>query len=284
MDVDVSFPRAHHETADGSRIMVADSLSFYEHDTWFRDVAVGASFSGEPTGAMVMRGGARGWIGHQGGPGLASAGSEGLRLADSVGVPAVAIASMTARLADGESLLRGAVGEVNDAAKRLGVEAGESGESAAFKLLAAPEGTVHDFSDRIDESVHEIETSAGVAAAVWSFSRVRPEHTYPVYCVASHGAVTMAYYAVKAGPRGLICNDAGMGLDRSGVSGLTVLEGFGIAAASVSGDTARIGDALSTYHDGVLSAVNVPALNAGLRIGMTAKEATELLLRVRNDG
>ena len=33
----------------GRRVTVADSLSFYEHEPWLNDVAVGASFAGAPT-------------------------------------------------------------------------------------------------------------------------------------------------------------------------------------------------------------------------------------------
>ena len=47
----------------------------------------------------------------------------------------------------------------------------------------------------------------------------------------------------------------------------------GIAAATVSTDSARIGDPLSTYQDGVLSALNDTAKSLGLRVGMPAQEA-----------
>ena len=40
--------------------MVADSLSFCEHEPWINDVA--ASFAGAPTAAMAMRHGVQAWI------------------------------------------------------------------------------------------------------------------------------------------------------------------------------------------------------------------------------
>jgi nucleotidyltransferase/DNA polymerase involved in DNA repair len=40
-----------------------------------------------------------------------------------------------------------------------------------------------------------------------------------------------------------------------------------------------MGDGLSSYHDGVISAANVLARESGIRIGMAAKDAARLLLR-----
>ncbi len=52
----------------------------------------------------------------------------------------------------------------------------------------------------------------------------------------------------------------------------------GLVAAAVSSASARIGDALSTYHDGIVSAANEPARAKGVTIGMKAAEAARLML------
>jgi hypothetical protein len=88
----------------------------------------------------------------------------------------------------------------------------------------------------------------------------------------------MASYALPIRPKGLICNDGGRGLDDSGIEGLAVLARHGIPAVAVSSASARIGDALSTYHDGIVSSVNVPARAGGVTIGMKAAEAARLML------
>src|SRR5580658_3115136 len=62
-------PTVHVDGGPEGRVMVADSLSFYEHDPWINDVAVGASFAGTPTAAMAMRQGVKAWIAHEAGPG-----------------------------------------------------------------------------------------------------------------------------------------------------------------------------------------------------------------------
>jgi hypothetical protein len=89
-----SKPSVHVDAGADGRVLVADSLSFYEHDPWINDVAIGASFAGIPTAAMAMRQGVKAWIAHEAGPGKDEAGVSGLPFADRYGVPAAAIATI----------------------------------------------------------------------------------------------------------------------------------------------------------------------------------------------
>ena len=75
-----------------------------------------------------------------------------------------------------------------------------------------------------------------------SITRVGPEAAGAVVVNASHGGVYAAYLAAKLHAAAAIFNDAGVGRDRAGIGGLDYLEEFGIAAATVGHDTARIGD------------------------------------------
>jgi hypothetical protein len=203
----------------------------------------------------------------------------GLPLAQRFGVPAAAIATMTAGLSRGMTLVTGAVSRMNEAAAALGVRAGQTGGEAAKLMLRAPRGQPCNLHGIIDESIHEVEIGgAGRIFAVWSFARVKGEHPQDVFCVASHAGKVMADYARQVRPRGLIANDAGRGLDDSGIDGLEAMAAT--PAAAVSTDSARIGDALSTYRDGVISAANAAARAIGVRVGMTAKEAALLMLKV----
>jgi hypothetical protein len=272
-------PLVHVDAGADGRVMVANSLSFYEHEPWLNDVAVGASFAGAPTAAMAMRQGVKGWIAHEAGPGRDEAGVSGLPFADRYGVAAAAIATMEARLGDGRTLLTGHVSRANESAERLGVRAGHTGDQAARLMLKARPGQLREFPGLIDEALHEMAvTPRGTIYACWSFSRVTRAHPDDVFCVASHGAKTMALYALHVGPRGLICNDGGRGLDDSGVEGLAEMERHGFAAAAVSSASARIGDGLSTYHDGIVSAANEPARAKGVTIGMKAATAARVML------
>ena len=260
------------------RVLVADSLSYFEHEARLDDVAVGAAFAGAPTAAMAMRGGVKAWIAHEGGPGKDDAGVSGLALAQRFGIPAAAIATMSAGLSRGMTLITGTVSRANDAALALGVRAGQSGGEAARLMLKAPRGKPCNLHGIIDEAIHEVEiTARGRIFAVWSFARVKGEHPHDVFCVASHGGKVMADYARQVKPRGLIANDAGRGLDGSGMDGLDAMAET--PAATVSADSARIGDALSTYRDGVISATNASARAIGVQRGMSAREAARLMLQ-----
>jgi hypothetical protein len=73
-------------------------------------------------------------------------------------------------------------------------------------------------------------------------------------------------------------NDAGGGKDDAGFARLAVLDGRGIAGATVSCNTARIGDGRSTYDTGVVSRINAVAKRLDLKEGMTAREAVARLV------
>jgi hypothetical protein len=261
------------------RVLVADSLSYFEHAPHLDDVAVGASFAGAPIAAMVMRPGVKAWIAHEGGPGKDEAGISGLPLAQRFGVPAAAIATMSAGLSRGMTLITGTVSRANQAAMALGVRPGQKGGEAARLMLEAPRGRPCELHGIIDESIHEMQIGPqGRIYAVWSFSRVRGEHPNDVFCVASHGGKVMAEYALQVRPRGVIANDAGRGQDDSGTDGINVMDEHRIPAATVSAESARLGDALSTYRDGIISAANGAARAIGVRVNMPARDAAHLML------
>ena len=270
-NADLNF-RVHYEDNRG-RIVVGNSLTSFESTDHRRDVVLGASFAGGPTGVLPLRQGARAWIAHEGGPGKDEAGIAGLPISDRFDVPAAAIATMTARLSGGDTLLSGTISRVNDAAAPLGVKAGMTGEEAAHFMLNAREGEPRDVSGIIDESTILIkESDNGNIYSCWSFSRVKDKYPNDVFLVASHGAKLMALYALRIEPKGLI-----FGLDDSGIEGLFELDDHGIRAATVSTDSARIGDPASTYY-GTISAVNKTAAVKGVKVGQSAQEAAELML------
>src|ERR1700691_1850039 len=154
-------PTLHVDAGAEGRIMVADSLSFYEHEPGINDVAVGASFAGAATAAMAMRQGVKAWIAHEAGPGKDEAGVSGLPFADRYGVAAAAIATMGARLGDGRTLLTGHVSRANKSAEGLGVCAGQTGDQAARLMLKAPPGQLREFVGVVDEAMHEMEATPG---------------------------------------------------------------------------------------------------------------------------
>jgi hypothetical protein len=89
----------------------------------------------------------------------------------------------------------------------------------------------------------------------------------------SHAGRYAAAYAARFGIRAIVLNDAGVGLERAGISGLALLDDVGVAAAAVSHLSAHIGSAKDTYDRGVLSHVNGNAAVLGCFVGMCAANA-----------
>ncbi len=92
----------------------------------------------------------------------------------------------------------------------------------------------------------------------------------------SHGGVSAAGYAAAVPLAACFLNDAGIGKDAAGIAGVLSLP---YAAAAYRHDSARIGDAADAWACGVVSTVNPAAAQAGLRIGMSIREAAEWLLQ-----
>lgn len=93
-------------------------------------------------------------------------------------------------------------------------------------------------------------------------------------CVVSgsHGGISAGRFAVQAGVRLAVFNDAGVGLDQAGIAALALLQSHGIAGCTVSHDSARIGESTSTLADGVISHANAAALALGAAPGRRLRD------------
>ncbi len=277
----VGFGKLHVlQSGEEGRIIVSDSTSYLDERVNANDVVVAASFAGEVIVSGALRTGIKAIILHDAGVGKDRAGISGLAFADQHGVPAAAVAASTATLSNGNSVLAGTVGHANESAAKLGVRLGQLARQAAFMMLKAAAGRPIDSSFWADTKLYEMETTPnGRIYAVWSLFRLPPIH-YPndVFALATHSARVAAEHAFRWGVKGWISNDAGPGKNRSGIAGLAICGEKGMPAAAVAAMSARIGDGLSTYHDGVISAANEPAKGKGISTGMPAKEALRRML------
>jgi hypothetical protein len=117
---------------------------------------------------------------------------------------------------------------------------------------------------------------------VWaldSASLVGADHVGAVVVTGSHGGLLGGRpdTALKADALAALFNDAGIGMDEAGVTRLPALDNRGIAAGTVAASSARIGDARSTYEDGILTRVNQLAARLGIAPGMPAREFVEIV-------
>ena len=93
----------------------------------------------------------------------------------------------------------------------------------------------------------------------------------------SHGGLYPASIASNWGVRAVIFNDAGIGYNEAGISGVLKLADIGMAAATVDCWSCRIGSAIDATARGRISVVNKVAEQCGISKGMLATEALELL-------
>lgn len=110
-----------------------------------------------------------------------------------------------------------------------------------------------------------------------SVTHLTPEARGRIATCASHGAVYAAWYAASKGVAAVILNDAGVGREQAGISGLPWLDRLGVPAAAVAHTSARIGWGADMPARGVLSFVNRTAAALGLRPRMTCAEALAIL-------
>jgi hypothetical protein len=110
-----------------------------------------------------------------------------------------------------------------------------------------------------------------------TITKLPPEAEGAVVISGSHGGRYPGYLAAKAGVRAVILNDAGVGRDEAGIGALPYLEALGLAAATVSHMSCRIGDTGDMLARGVISRANTVALAAGVTEGMACRDAGERL-------
>lgn len=98
-----------------------------------------------------------------------------------------------------------------------------------------------------------------------------------VLVVGSHGGLIACYLGASAGAHALLLNDAGVGFEGAGIAGLVQLVLIGMAAATVSNLSARIGNGQDSLARGVISHVNRATTQAGVVAGISAQAAATLL-------
>jgi hypothetical protein len=214
------------------------------------------------------------------GVGRDQAGIAGLDYLAGLGIPAAAVGHDTARIGDGSDMIeRGVVTHANSPAVALGCRSGAPCRDAAAAMRQASPGA--------GEPPPTLEAAFLLIAetpAVWaldSASLVGAAQVGAIVVTGSHGGLLGGRpdTALKADALAALFNDSGIGIDEAGVTRLPALDSRGIAAGTVAASSARIGDARSTYEDGILTRVNQRAAALGIVPGMTAREFVEIVRR-----
>ncbi len=241
-------------------------------------VLVAGSHGGIYAGYAAAKGGVRAVILNDAGVGRNQAGIGALDWLQALGIPAATVGHETAALGDGAAMMAtGVISFANDAAKALGVDYGMDCATAAESMRAAdpPPPDI----PNVAEASRLLMVGPPAVWALDSNSLVDARHVGAILVTGSHGSYlgTDPRTALKVDAYAALYNDACANPAFAAVTRLPALDERGIAAATVSASSARIGDALSTYADGVLSHVNAIAHELGGRPGMSAHVFVTLL-------
>jgi hypothetical protein len=239
-------------------------------------VLVTGSHGGLYPGVLAGLSGARAVIVSDAGIGREEAGVASLPFLGQRGMAAAAVSVLSARIGDAADMMsRGIISRANAPARALGVRPGMTCAEAAKRLEAAPTPSIT--LEKPYETRRALVLPGQRRAVTLSDSAalIDPiEDARAILITGSHGGLIGGdpAKAVKAEVFAVLFNDAGIGIDEAGTSRLPALDQRRIAGATVAALSARIGDAGSTYADGILSRVNETAYRLGAREGMPARD------------
>jgi hypothetical protein len=264
-------------STERGRIMAMDSAYHVAPENRGRDIVVNASYCGVLPARFIGRQKPRGAIGIDCAVGPAGAAIAGLWYLEALNIPAAVADVGTVLLGDGMDLYRhGIVSHYNRPAQDCGVAARMPVQLAAQFMLARDPGdpSAEDVTNRT-EQYRNAQGRAVICLDSIAFGL--DEDRSNVLVTAGHTGRSALPYLLKLRPYAFICSDGGMGRERSGVVGMIEAGKAGIPGATVDARGARMGDGLSSYHDGRISAVNDLAARAGVSVGMSAEEAARRL-------
>jgi hypothetical protein len=261
------------------RVMAMDSAYDVHQDNRGRDVCVNSSYCGVLPARFIAEAAPRAAIGMDCGIGPEGSAIAGLWYLEALAIPAAVADVMTAHLGDGVHLHdHGVISFVNQLAADCGVSVGMPVRDAAMALLEQ-DPTEAAASEITNRTIMETSADGRHVIATDSIAFGTDEDTgLNVLVTAGHTGRSAVPYLHRTAPWGFICSDGGRGLDDSGMSGLTIVEAEGLAGATADATRARMGNGLSHYHDGIISAANGPARERGVEIDMLVPQAASLLL------
>lgn len=198
-----------------------------------------------------------------------TAGGAGLAVLDEAGIACLSAGYMTCRIGDAaDALYRGRMSFANETAQSLGCRTGMAVADASSLLVERAARRPDVLSQPTGDRSEQRSLMVGAEPRVWvldSASLVTAADAGGVVVTGSHGGLVggLPSRALKVPAAAAVFDVAGGGIDGAGYTTLPALDARGVAAATVASPSARIGDGLSSYEDGVPSAVNKTAASVG---------------------
>lgn len=265
-------------TAANGNIVAIDSAADVLPHNRGRDVLVTASYLGVLPARLLADHLPRAAIGFDGGVGPQGWNIAGLWYFEALNVPAATVDVMGVVLGDGVDVYHhGRISFLNRPAADCGVTVGMPAHEAARCMLEREPGrpSAYQVTNRRvmadDGKGHQVVVLDSIVFGTEADQR-------NVLVTAGHTGRSGARHILKVQPFGFVCSDGGRGREDSGMAGLDITAEHGIPGATVDARRARMGDGMSTYLDGVITAANTLARELGVREGMPAAEAAAALL------
>lgn len=257
-------------------ILILDTVTKLDR-TALGTVAIAASHGGVYAGYLAARCGVRGLILHDAGIGKDEAGISSLPYLDGLGIACATVDHRSARIGDGAEMARqGVISHVNEAARALGCAAGQPARTCAEAMRAnRPRGGEVPGYAEARFVLREMPGEPKVIGCD-STSLVRAEDEGQIVITASHGDLleTSPSWGDRPDVLAAVFNDAGA----DNPTRLPDLDTRDIAGATVSTASARIGDARSTYEDGIISHINESARRRGAHVRISCKEFVDRMI------
>jgi hypothetical protein len=251
-------------------------------------VAACASHGGTYAALYAAQKGVAALILNDAGIGRDRAGVAGLAALAQLGVPAATVSHLSCRIGDGADMAaRGVLSVVNSQGAALGLAVGMTC-ARALAILTASGLPPSPPPPPLSEARHVLFGTLDnpEVVALDSAGLIGPVDAGRIVLTGSHGGVLGGNpaTAAKVDVDAAAFNDAGIGRDAAGLSRLPALQARGIAGFTVSAQSARIGEGLSTWHDGIVSASNALAEARGVSVGQTCQQAVAALRATRRSG
>ena len=115
-----------------------------------------------------------------------------------------------------------------------------------------------------------------------SLGDLQPDKVSPILVCASHCGDngTFARKLKNCHVKAVFLNNAGIGKNQAGISGLVHYEAENILACAVDCNSAEIGVARDTWESGIISHTNAHAHDAGVQIGDSVQEAVAKIINL----
>ena len=115
-----------------------------------------------------------------------------------------------------------------------------------------------------------------------SLGDIQPDNTSPILVCASHCGDNGAFARklTNCHVKAVFLNNAGIGKNQAGISGLSHYEAANILACAVDHNSAEIGVARDTWESGIISHTNQLAKEAGIQPGDSVQEAVARIINI----